>query len=524
MLVLTELLMPTRTSAKFAGRGLSATARTLALFGLVGGVLFLPGCTSSTGPGDDDDDILPPGPAQVEIQAAYDQTDVAIRVSWISRGKNFPSALAGAARIFPGQYHDLLSHDGTRFTQSSDADRLQEDRVNLMIMNGQTASASFSNSGCYSTCHSGMASHRTTTGEVVDLWHWRGGRTGPMGYAEDTGIDGTGRIRDGQGAPTSVWTRSAGDRIREDQAALAGTGHPTAEGLPRFVFNKGKMMPGGFQIPRYFLWTDAGGVMLNAVQEVPTVKTVAVNRSLLVAYQDRGFDPVDKVNAIDVGYLVHVATGATAHLPSHLRTAGTAAYVSWTAFWSAELGVALGASAQAEAVLAAIQAERTAAGGKGMVARSVGFIYPSSQHNISSTHAFDAASNKWSVILYRKLNTGDLQDVNLAGLGTGQNFVLGLAVHDQGAGSESHDITVPYTLGIGASADIRAVSVPNVRSVSWATHPSLSQRFISRQYVEIGDPWTLQTLLNPATHKGSGFVNVLRCQACHGLNEKRIDN
>ena len=283
-------------------------------------------------------------------------------------------------------------------------------------------------------------------------------------------------------------------------------------------------MPGGFQIPRYFLWTDEGGIMANPLQEVPTVTDVSVNRTLLVAYQDRNFDPIDKVNAIDVGYLVHVATGATAHLPAHLRAAGTQPYSNWTTFWSAALGVAPGQSGEAEAILAAIHAEWTGAGGAGMVTRSIGFIYPSSQHDITSTREFDSARGQWSVTLYRKLNTGDPQDVNLSGIGQGRNFVLGLAVHDQGEGSESHDVTVPHVLGAGPSADIRAASVPSVRSVDWTTVPGLQERFIERQFLQIGSPWTLQTLQNRAVHQGWAFVNVVRCQACHGVDVVRIDN
>lgn len=498
-------------------------ARTLALFALAGAFLVLPGCDSGTEPSDPDP--FPAGSPQFQIQAAFDQTDVAIRVSWLSRSKNYPQAFANGSLIFPGQFHDLLSHDGVRFNRAPADQRIQEDRVNLMILDAQTAGASFANAGCYASCHTGMDSHRTISGGVIDLWHWRGGRSGPMGYAEDTGIAGTGRIRDNLGTPPSSWLRSAGDRIRENQAALQGTGHATVEGFPRFVFHKGKMMPDGFQVPRYFLWTDGGGIMVNPLQEVPAVREVAGNRTLLVAYQDHDFDPVDKVNAIDVGYLVHVASGATAHLPAHLQTAGTTLYSNWTAFWSEELGVSPQASAEAEAILAAIHAEWTEAGGNGMVARSIGFIYPSSQHDITSTSEFDTARNEWSVTLYRKLNTGDPQDVNLSGLiGQGSTFVLGLAVHDQGEGSESHDITVPYLLGSGPASDIRASSVSDVRAVNWSGIPALEERFIDRQFLQLGSPWTLETLQDRDIHQGWEFVNVIRCQACHGVDAVRIDD
>lgn len=482
---------------------------------------ILTACESSTEP-PGSGDLFPPGPAQVRVRAAFDQNDVAIRLSWESQRKNYPEGL-NDPRVYPGQYHDLLSHDGVRFNRAPAGERIQEDRVNLMIASPQVIGNGFANSGCYLACHTGMESHNLDVPGLLDMWHWRGGRSGPMGYAEDTGVSTVERIRDNLGAPPSAWIRGAGDRLREDQAALVGTGHPLAEGFPRFVFNKGKQMPGGFQIPRFFIWTDGGAVMRNPLTEVPGVTDVSVNRSLIVAYQDRTFDPVDKVNGIDVGYLVHVANGAVVHLPAHLRTPGSAAYNSWTAFWAGELGIQPGQSAAAEARLGEIHAEWEASNRTGLVGRSIGFIYPSSQHDITSTRHFDTARREWVVTLFRKLNTGDPQDVNLAGLAQGAVFALGFAMHDQGEGSESHDISLPFLLGTGTGVDIRAVQVSNVRSMDWATVSALETRFIQRQFLQMGNPWTLEKLLSAGTHAGAPYVNVVRCQSCHGVDAKRID-
>ena len=461
-------------------------------------VLFaaaLTACESSTGPREPANEF-PAGPTQVRVQAVYDQTDVAIRFRSAGRPKAYPAGL-NDPRVYPGQYHDLMVHDGVRFAQVPESERLQEDRVNLMIATPQAMGNAFLNSGCYLACHTGMASHNLKVPGLLDLWHWRGGRSGPMGYAEDTGVNTVERIRDNLGAPPSVWIRGAGDRLREDQAALVGTGHLLAEGFPRFVFNRGK--------------------------QVPAVTDVTVNRSLLVAYQDLTFDPVDKMNAIDVGYLVHVANGSVAHLPTHLRTTGTAAYNSWTAFWGGQLGIALGEVAAAEARLAEIHTEWETSARTGLVSRSIGFIYPSSQHDITSTRQFDAATGQWAVTLIRKLNTGDAQDVNLSGLATGAHFSLGFAMHDQGAGSESHDISLPFRLGTGSGVDIQALLVADVRSANWSAVPTLESRFIRREFVEIGNPWTMETLLSGSRHSGAGYVNAVRCQSCHGVDAKRID-
>lgn len=483
-------------------------------------ITTLTACDSSTEPSGGD--RFPPGPPQVRVQAAFDQSDVAIRFSWVSRQKNYPEGL-NDSRAYPGQFHEMLVHNGARFDPAPASERIQEDRINVMIGSPQTIGSGFTNSGCYLGCHTGMESHNLDIPGVLDLWHWRGGRSGPMGYAEDTGINATERIRDNLGAPPSAWIRGAGDRLREDQVALIGSGHPLAEGFPRFVFNKGKSMPGGFQIPRFFIWTNAGAVMRDPLTEVPGVTDVSVNRSLIVAYQDRAFDSDDKVNAIDMGYLVHVANGSVAHLPAHLRTPGSAAYNTWTSFWADELGIGLGQSAAAEARLSEIHGEWEESDRTGRVSRSIGFIYASSQHDISSTRHFDAARDEWVVTLFRNLNTGDPQDVDLSGLPLGATYSLGFSMHDQGEGSESHDISLPFFLGAGTGTDIRAIQVSDVRSMDWASAPVLETRFIRREFVQMGDPWTLETLRNAGVHGGAPYVNVVRCQSCHGVDVVRID-
>jgi hypothetical protein len=484
-------------------------------------ITALVACDSTTGPSNPAD-RFPLGPTQVRVQAAFDQNDMAIRFSWVSRQKHYPEGL-NDPRAYPGQFHEMLVHNGVRFDRAPESEQIQEDRVNVMIASPEMIGNAFTNSGCYIACHTGMESHNLSITGMLDLWHWRGGRSGPMGYAEDTGISTVERIRDNLGAPPSAWIRGAGDRLREDQAALIGTGHPLAEGFPRFVFNKGKQMPGGFQIPRFFIWTNAGAVMRNPLSEVPGVTDVSVNRSLIVAYQDRTFDPVDKVNALDVGYLVHVANGSVAHLPAHLRMPGSAAYTSWTSFWGGELAIQPGQSAAAEARLREIHAEWEGSDRTGLVSRSIGFIYASSQHDITSTRHFDSARSEWVVTLFRTLNTGDPQDVNLSGLPQGAVFSLGFAVHDQGGGSESHDISLPFQLGSGTGVDIRAVQVSNVRSMDWGTAPALESRFIRREFLQMGNPRTLEWLRNAGTHQGAPYVNVVRCQSCHGVDVKRID-
>lgn len=490
-------------------------SRTLAQCAVLAVSLLVSGCSDDTAPVDTPD---PPGPDQIQVQVVYDPTSVAFRFAWMSRPKLLPAGTAIQSQVYPGQFHDLLQHNGTRFDRLPAGTRIDEDRVSFILGTAADAASGFEETGCWSSCHTGMANHRRSSPGIYDHWHWRGGRSGPMGYAEDAGVDATARIRDALGTPPSAWLRSAGDRLREDQAALSGTGHPLAEGMPRFVFRKGKVMPGGFEIPAYFLAGMDGAVLRDPYLELPVIKDVSVNRSLLVAFQDQTFDPVDKVNSVDMGYLVYVARGTTGHLPAHLQVTTSPTFSNWTAYWSAQLGLQPDPTSAAESILTAVNAEWEASERKAMITRSIGFIYPSSQHDITSTREYDTATGEWIVTLFRRLNTGNPEDVNLASLPDGVNFPLGFAMHDAGGGAQSHDVSFPFLVGSTTAADIRAVSVSNVRSADWSNVPALGTRWIAKPNL-----WTLDQLRDQSLHAGAGFVGVVRCQSCHGTDTKRID-
>lgn len=414
----------------------------------------------------------------------------------------------------------MMKWNGTKFDRLADGTRMDEDRVTFMIEDSRSV-AGFAKAGCYVACHDNMFNqeakeHNLLAEGILDHWHWRGGRSGPMGYAEDAHVKNAAtRQRDAAGTPPSAWIRGAGDRLREDQAALAGTDHNLAEGLPRFVFNKGKAMSGGFTIPSYFLSLADGSIATDPHLDLPQVQDVGANRSLLVVFQDRTFDTVDKVNAIDLGYLVFVTKDRTNQLPTHLQDRNGAAFAAWRDFWALELGIAgdpadAAARDAAEALLAAIHQEWESTDRKAMVTRSVGFIYPSDQHDITSKRSFDAEKGIWSVTLFRKLNTGSASDANLATLKDGTLFNLAFAMHDVGAGLNSHHISLPYTLGASSTtADILAASVADVKAVAWSEVPALLTRIF-----QPGEK-TWEWLKDAGTHPGAGSVGTIRCQDCH---------
>lgn len=466
-------------------------------------------------------------PGDFQIQSVYDNEKIAFRFMWKSHAKTSPSGFGNNGLVYPGQFHDMMAHNGTSFAQLTTGQRMDEDRVSFMLEDPAKPVTGFGAAGCLVACHNDMLpspvkDHYLGSAGFLDHWHWRGGRSGPMDYAEDAHVDELARKRDTAGTPPSKWLRSGGDRLREDQPAFAAalTGHAVlTDRLPRFVFNKGKLMSGGYEIPSYFLASENGTIVTDPYTQLPQVKDVAKNRSLLVVYQDRDFDKIDKVNAIDLGYLVYVATGQVNHLPSHLVANGTP-IAAWTTFWAAELGIAATpddstASTAAKNQLDAVHAEWMASNKKAMVTRSVGFIYPSDQHDITSTRSFDAARGVWTVTLYRKLDTGTLnKDTNLAALKTGQLYNLAFAIHDVGGGSETHHITFPYKLGNSATqADIKAQQVTDAATVNWNTVPALLTR-VFQPGSKTGD-----VLKDPARHPGAGSFGVTSCQACHQVSQ-----
>ena len=447
---------------------------------------------------------------QVTLKVAYDANYVAFQYTWFSQAKSLPAGFGNNGQVYPGHIHDVLKHNGTKFDRLPSTDRMQEDRVTFMIQQVDGAVEGFDEAGCWVSCHEGMEDHNLLQPGVLDHWHWRGGRSGPMGYAEDAGVNETSRIRDDLGTSPTAFLRSGGDRLRENQAALANTSNANAESMPRFVFNKGKNV-NGFTYPKYFIADEAGNVITNPHTEIPTVKDVSKNRSLLVIYQDLTFDPVNKINAIDLGYLVWVASGNTtvAHIPAHLANETDARHTTWKNFWATELNIATTAAAAAQTKLDEIHAEWVASGNNAMIARSVGFIYNSGQHDITSKHEFDTTKGKWTVTLYRKLNTGETADVNLSGLASGTKYSIGFAMHDAGGAAVSHDLSLPYIMGTGFDTDIKPNFVGDVKTANWNSIEALNVNWVKQDY-----NWTYEELTG-GLHAGAASVGLLSCQSCH---------
>ena len=450
---------------------------------------------------------------QVRVQVAYDAIGVAFKFTWKTQSKIYPDGQANVGNKYPGQFHDVLKHNGTRFDRLASGQRMEEDRVTFMIDKYDGGIPGFSKAGCAISCHSGMASHRLLTDNILDHWHWRGGRSAPMGYAEDAAVNNVERIRDNPGTPPTKFIRSGGDRLRENQAALTGTAHQILQdGFPRFVFNKGKALTGNYVIPSYFLTNQANQVITNPYTGIPAVKDIQVNRSLLVVYQDITFDPVDKVNALDLAYLVWVATTEVGHLPAHLQDINSSDFTQWKNFWAAQSGIT--ASAAANTKLNEVRQEWVASGNNAMVTRSVGFIYNSDQHDITSERSFDSNRNEWTVILKRRLNTSSNRDADLSGLPNGVKYSISFAMHDAGAAAITHDMSLPYVISKDAASDIQAKSVSNIENVDWNTVPAFDTRWVKQGVMNhFYYDW-----LKGSSHPGAGVLTTNSCVSCHGNN------
>ena len=440
----------------------------------------------------------------VEIRAAMDQEKIALNFKWES------------SKTFAGQFRNLIAYDGEKWARVPNPDNFEEDRLAIMFEDPQKPVKGFENMGCYVSCHLDMNEMPLNTKDSqhyvladgdedvnafgLDMWHWRGARSGPMGYAEDTYVsrgkfqtEYIGRQRDSLGTPPTNWVRAKGDRLREDQPLEGGVWKDAP--LPRFVFNPQKVL-----FRNYFL-ADETGTLITSRDPLTAIETMDYI-SMKVIYQDYDFDPVDKVNAIDIHYLLHLA--GSMDRPDYTP--------DWEMFWAKQLDITT--PDQAAALLDDIVAKMEPGA---RVTRTVGFIYDSSQHDITAAREFDYQNNIWTVTLFRDLKTGEdlMDDVDLSGLHEETVYNMAFAVHDISAARLWHHVSFPYRLGNQTSpAEIKAVPVADVTAVNWGDIDPF------KTAVYMPGAVGLQHLTSPDRHRaGASFILQLRCQNCHTLDD-----
>ena len=404
--------------------------------------LGLAGCSS-----DDDDPVRPQPPTvdfepglaagktldddiDVTVQAAHDGSRLALRFRWATN-KNYA-----------GIFHDVRHYDAETNTWIKPASdlfdavaKIDEDRVALMIDHATEGLTGFADFGCFIACHSDLnrmpnatvdARHYVIPGDdgdlgsyQLDMWHWRGSRAGPMGYAEDTWVraheydsGAQGRRRDEAGPDGN---------LRRDQAfdvahTVTINGEQIEIDLPQYVYDPELNHDFYFLNDRNELITEAN------INQIFGEYTIA---------------------RMEAGTLPHAL------------------------IWNGPRANALALADQTDAVKDEIAREALAGG---LINRPWLVDSTSDQHDITSDRTFDFVTGIWTVTMYRALDTGSAFDVDLAGLPTGSLYTLGISIHDSNDGGRSHQVSAPVTLGT-SGADIVAASVSNVEAANWGSIP-----------------------------------------------------
>jgi hypothetical protein len=84
-------------------------------------------------------------------------------------------------------------------------------------------------------------------------------------------------------------------------------------------------------------------------------------------------------------------------------------------------------------------------------------------------------------------------------------------MHDSGAGSETHDISLPYEISNNDDADIQAKQVSSLANVDWNAIPALDTYWVKQAVMpRFTDDW-----LRSGAHPGSGSIESTKCLTCH---------
>jgi len=408
------------------------------------------------------------------VRAARDQDRIAMQFQWRSN-KNFPGVL-----------HDLrsLNQSGSWSAPAANisrdsATRVNEDRVALIFQtetNDRLLSAQARNFGCFMSCHEDMDRMPEATGEAshyvinplvapgtyqADMWHWRGARSGPMGFAEDTWLsaelredpNSEGRQRDAN----SVGPNGERWRLRENQGfsnefEVEVDGDQRTIQLPDLVYNPA--LNSGF----YFLNDGSRLITEDRIGDLWAFNTI---------------------ERMEAGELQH------ALIPIGPRA---------NALFTSDLD---------QAALNEVARQALAGGIVTRVRLNDDFTGDSDQHDIRSTRSFE--NGYWTVTLMRALSTGSAVDIDLSGIAQ-RDYTFGVAVHDSNDGARSHQISVPLTMG--PDGDISPVMVDDVENVDWLSLPAFTTVLFKPG--DMSFEW-LQDKDN-----GHRIPIETRCSTCHG--------
>ncbi|MDT8322195.1 MAG: ethylbenzene dehydrogenase-related protein [Xanthomonadales bacterium] len=408
------------------------------------------------------------------VRAARDQNRIAMQFQWRSN-KNYPGIL-----------HDLRSLDESGSWSApvsnisrDSVTRVNEDRIALIFQaetDDRILSDRTRNFGCFMACHEDMDRMPKATGDAThyiinplvapgtyqaDMWHWRGARSGPMGFAEDTWVsaelledpDSQGRQRDAN----SIGPNGERWRLRENQSfsnevEVVIDGQQRMIQLPDLVYNPA--LNSGF----YFLNDGSRLITEDRIGDLWAFNTI---------------------ESMEAGELQH------ALIPIGPRA---------NALFVADLD---------QDALNEVARQALAGGVVTRVRLNDDFTGDSDQHDVRSMRSFE--SGFWTVTMVRELSTGSAADIDLSTIEQ-RNYSFGVAVHDSNNGGRSHQVSVP--LRVGLDGDIVPAVVDKVEDVDWLSLPAFSTVLFKPG--DMSFEW-LQDKTN-----GHRIPIETRCSTCHG--------
>ncbi len=184
---------------------------------------------------------LPKGATEVSLKAVYTPSDVYFLAQW--RDPTQSNQRSPWKKQADG-WVKLVDPDD----KGGDNNKYYEDKF-AMLWNINIAG--FETAGCMVSCHAGEAGkpygnkYTANPGEIGDLWHWKGVRTGPVGQIDDQYLDSTKYDKDKSpeaGRKSDAKTGAGGyvDNVSDDKKGpkFAAKGNKPAP--PYWIFDKEK--------------------------------------------------------------------------------------------------------------------------------------------------------------------------------------------------------------------------------------------------------------------------------------------
>ncbi len=130
------------------------------------------------------------GSTDVVLKALYDSSNVYFLAQW--KDPTESNRRAPFQKKADGTWVKLVDPND----KGSDNNVYYEDKL-AFIWNVNDSIKGFNQAGCFVTCHAGETGkpygnkYTTSAGEIGDIWHWKGVRTGPVGQIDDQYLDDT---------------------------------------------------------------------------------------------------------------------------------------------------------------------------------------------------------------------------------------------------------------------------------------------------------------------------------------------